>query len=229
MPGLSAVTVNDSPETYPYSQKQKTSDNIKEEGNVLRITGRQMSADTENLAPSKPEKSKTGWGVSVLVGAILAMILNFFFVNIYVVPSSSMEPTLNVGDYMLSVPAIDNSKAPQRGDIIVFHPPASWHQPEGTVFVKRVIAVGGDTVECCSIDGKVRVNDEEIDEPYMKGTNGTLHYNRKVPAGTVFVLGDNRENSADSRFHEDPFIPEENILGQPMQLIYPFNHFKAIN
>ena len=189
-----------------------------------------MSADTENIAPSKPEKGRTGWGVPVLVGAILAMILNFFFVNIYVVPSSSMEPTLNVGDYMLSVPALDNSKPPQRGDIIVFHPPASWNQPEGTVFVKRVIAIGGDTVECCSIDGKVKVNDEEIDEPYLKGENGHLSYNLKVPAGTVFVLGDNRGNSADSRYHmSEPFIPLENVSGQPLQLIYPFNHFKTIN
>lgn len=188
-----------------------------------------MPAETEQVPPAKPAKGKFGWGFPILIGAVLAIILNVFFVNIYVVPSSSMEPTLNVGDYMLSVPAIDNKAAPNRGDIIVFTPPASWNQPEGTIFVKRVIAVGGDIVECCTADGKVRVNNEPLDETYMKNSNGDRTYSFKVPEGTVFVLGDNRENSADSRYHSDPFVPLENVKGKPMQLIYPFNHFKPIN
>lgn len=188
-----------------------------------------MPEDTEQVTPAKPAKGRFGWGTPIIIGALLATLLNVFFINIYVVPSSSMEPTLNVGDYMLSVPAIDNKETPERGDIIVFHPPASWDQPEGTVFVKRVIAVGGDTVECCTSDGKVKVNGEAIDESYMKATNGKKSYSLSVPDGSVFVLGDNRENSADSRFHSDPFIPLENVVGQPLQLIYPFNHFKPIN
>lgn len=188
-----------------------------------------MPEKTEQVSPARPAKGKFGWGIPVSIGATLAIILNVFFINIYVVPSSSMEPTLNVGDYMLSVPAIDNKEAPERGDIIVFTPPASWKQPEGTVFVKRVIAVGGDTVECCTTDGKVMVNDQPIDESYMKSSNGNKTYSLLVPEGSVFVLGDNRENSADSRYHSDPFIPLENVKGKPMQLIYPFNHFKAIN
>lgn len=188
-----------------------------------------MAEQTEQITPAKPAKGKFGWGIPIMVGAVLAIILNVFFVNIYVVPSSSMEPTLNVGDYMLSVPAIDNKETPERGDIIVFTPPASWKQPEGTIFVKRVIAVGGDTVECCTTDGKVKVNNQPIDESYMKNTNGNKNYSLHVPKGTVFVLGDNRENSADSRFHTDPFIPLENVKGKPMNIIYPFNHFKPIN
>jgi signal peptidase I len=188
-----------------------------------------MPENTEQVTPAKPAKGKFGWTVPILIGALLATLLNVFFVNIYVVPSSSMEPTLNVGDYMLSVPAVDNKENPERGDIIVFHPPASWDQPEGTVFVKRVIAVGGDIVECCSLDGEVKVNDQPIKETYMQGSNGTKNYSLKVPEGSVFVLGDNRENSADSRYHSDPFIPFENVIGQPLQLIYPLNHFKSIN
>jgi signal peptidase I len=188
-----------------------------------------MAAQTEEITPAQPAKGKFGWGIPILIGAILAIILNAFFVNIYVVPSSSMEPTLKVGDYMLSVPALDNKQAPERGDIIVFHPPASWNQPEGTVFVKRVIAVGGDTVECCSSDGRVKVNNEPIDESYVQGSNDKIAYNLKVPEGKVFVLGDNRENSADSRYHSEHFIPLEDVIGQPLQLIYPFNHFKTIN
>jgi signal peptidase I len=184
---------------------------------------------TEQVTPAKPAKGKFGWGFPILVGAILAIILNVFFVNIYVVPSSSMEPTLKVGDYMLSVPAIDNQAAPERGDIIVFAPPASWNQPEGTIFVKRVIAVGGDIVECCNTEGKVKVNNQPIDESYSQGSNETKNYSLVVPEGTVFVLGDNREHSADSRFHSEPFIPLENVKGQPLQLIYPLTHFKSIN
>lgn len=188
-----------------------------------------MPDKTEQVNAAQPEGKKFGWGVPVIVGAILAIILNVFFVNIYVVPSSSMEPTLNVGDYMLSIPAIDNKEPPKRGDIIVFTPPASWGQPEGTIFVKRVIGVGGDTVECCTTDDKVKVNNKPINENYIKSDNGDKNYIYKVPEGTVFVLGDNRDNSADSRYHADPFVPVENVKGKPMQLIYPLNHFKAIN
>ena len=187
-----------------------------------------MPEQTEQVTPAQPTK-KFGWGLPVVVGAILAIILNVFFVNIYTVPSSSMDPTLKVGDYMLSIPSIDNREAPERGDIVVFHPPASWNQPENTVFVKRVIAVGGDTVECCSSDGKIKVNNEPIDEPYTQGSNSSVKFNFTVPEGTVFVLGDNRENSADSRYHTEPFIPLKDVIGQPLQLIYPFNHFKSIN
>lgn len=187
-----------------------------------------MSDRTETITPAQPSKGGFGWGMPVIIGAVLAVILNVFFVNIYVVPSSSMEPTLNVGDYILSVPAIDNKETPERGDIVVFHPPSSWDQPEGTVFVKRVIAVGGDVVECCGDDGHVKVNNVAVDETYIKNTNGDKNYSFKVPEGSVFVLGDNRENSADSRFHTDPFIPLENVIGQPLQLLYPFSHFKSL-
>lgn len=188
-----------------------------------------MSADTEHV-PAAPSSKKSGLTVPVLVGAALAAILNIFFVNIYVVPSSSMEPTLNVGDYMLSMPVIDNKDDPERGDIIVFHPPASWNQPDGTVFVKRVIGIEGDNVECCSPEGNVVINGESIQEDYLKSNNGSLDYSVTVPEGAVFVMGDNRQNSADSRYHTDePFIPLDNVIGQPMQLIYPFNHFKTIN
>ena len=188
-----------------------------------------MSEETEQVSPAKPERKKFGWGLPVIIGAFFAIILNMFFVNIYVVPSASMDPTLKVGDYILSVPALDNRQAPQRGDIVVFHPPASWDQPDGTIFVKRVIAVGGDTVECCSVDGKVKVNGQAITEPYAVGDNANLPYSYKVPQGTVFVLGDNRDNSADSRYHAEHFVPLNDIVGQPLGLIYPLDRMKTLD
>lgn len=186
-----------------------------------------MSDNTEQVSPATP-KPKFQWGWSIALGAMLAIILNTFFIDTYIVPSSSMEPTLQVGDYMLSIPVIDNRDTPERGEVIVFHPPASWDRPENEVFVKRVVAVGGDAIECCSSDGKVLLNGEPLDEPYMQGSNDGLDYSVKVPEGTVFVLGDNRSNSADSRYHSEPFIPVENVIGQPFQLFYPFNHFQTI-
>lgn len=186
-----------------------------------------MTDNTEQVAPASP-KGKFQWGWSVVAGAMLALVLNTFFIDTYIVPSSSMEPTLEVGDYMLSIPAFDNRETPERGEVIVFHPPVSWNKPADEVFVKRVIAVGGDTIECCSTNGKVLLNGKELDEPYMQGSNEEFDYNLHVPEGTVFVLGDNRSNSADSRYHSEPFVPVENVIGQPFQLFYPFNHFQTI-
>lgn len=163
------------------------------------------------------------------VGAVaLGVLVSVLFFRTYVVPSASMEETLKVGDYMFSVPLIDNANPPERGDIITFKPPVSWDEPEGDVFVKRVVAVGGDTVSCCGSDGKLVVNGESVDEPYLNyGAPGTLKFNYTVPEGSVFVLGDNRSVSADSRYHPtDPFVPLGNIVGQPFVVFWPLQDFR---
>lgn len=187
-----------------------------------------MSEVTETVKPAKAKKS-LGFLTPVIIGAILAGLLNFFFINIYVVPSGSMEPTLSVGDYMLSIPLIDNKNAPEKGEIVVFNPPTSWGQPDGTVFVKRVIGTEGDVVECCSAKGNLIINGVETEEPFLKEGNKTNEkWSVTVPQGKVFVLGDNRFNSGDSRYHSEQFIPVERIVGQPLLNIFPFNHFHAM-
>jgi signal peptidase I len=190
-----------------------------------------ITPSSEVVTRSK-KKRKIGFLDTIIFGLAAGIILNLFFVDSYVVPSSSMTNTLQVKDYMVSVPALDNRQAPDRGTVVVFNPPASWGEPAGTVFVKRVIAVGGDTISCCSDDGKLLLNGEELNEDYIKdGVNDVnKEFTYTVPEGQVFVLGDNRLNSADSRYHpNDPFVPVDSILGQPKFVMWPLNRIHAIN
>lgn len=123
------------------------------------------------------------------------------------VTSDSMSPTLSTGDRVLAAP-VDGS--PRRGDVVVFTPPRAWQQAylrwqqRGTAperMVKRVIAVGGDHVECCAADGRLVVNGERLDEPYLAeapGDGNTPTYRVTVPAEHLWLLGDNRGDSFDS-------------------------------
>jgi signal peptidase I len=190
-----------------------------------------LDSSSEELSQVQKKRSISGFTFFV-IALIVAIVLNVFFVKSYVVPSASMTNTLQIGDYMLSVPLIDNAHAPTRGTIIVFNPPKSWGEPDGTVFVKRVIAIGGDHISCCSVDGKVQVNGKSIDEPYLKdGINDTKKtFDYIVPKGKLFVMGDNRLNSADSRYHPtDPFVPVSKVLGQPHIRFWPLTRISWLD
>lgn len=153
---------------------------------------------------------------AIAIAVVLALFIRTFVVQAFKIPSGSMEDTLLVGDHLLvnkfiygiKVPFVDGRllpmSEPERGDIIVFRYPVDKKKD----FIKRVIAVGGDTVEIKNRN--VYVNDELIDEPYAVYKSGNSSYFgfRKgrnmepvvVPEGHVFVMGDNRDNSHDSRF-----------------------------
>lgn len=191
--------------------------------------------DSELPSPSKQKRKRippgVGFLVVLIVGVCLAFVINVYLLQLYKVPSSSMENTLQVGDYLLSVPLIDNNELPSRGDVVVFTPPVSWGEPEGTTYVKRVVGVGGDTVECCDSDGNVILNGVPLQEPYLKDglNNSNITYSYTVPEGYVFVLGDNRYNSYDSRYHPaDPFIPVQSVLGQPLMVIWPAERWAVL-
>jgi len=142
-----------------------------------------------------------------------------------------MENTLQIGDYMISVPLIDNNETPTRGDVVVFTPPVSWGEASGVTYVKRVIGVGGDTVECCDETGSVLLNGIPFKEPYLKNglNNAGITYSYTVPEGYLFVLGDNRAESYDSRYHPaDPFIPVSAVEGQPLMVIWPAEHWAVL-
>ncbi|MFI9252735.1 signal peptidase I [Streptomyces sp. NPDC053069] len=140
-------------------------------------------------------------GVAVALGLVL-FLGGFGWAAVsyrpYTVPTSSMTPTIDVGDRVLAQ-KVDGSEV-KRGDVVVFED-RSW--VAGSKVVKRVVAVGGDTVSCCT-DGKLTVNGKQIDEPYLP--KGSLAETKTIPTVTVpqgrlFLLGDERQGSLDSTAH----------------------------
>jgi signal peptidase I len=175
--------------------------------------------------------------VLIVVAFALAILLKTFVIQAFYIPSGSMEPTLMPGDRVLVMKAFDS---PQRGDIVVFQDPHPGPQPDrgliggflhwlsegiGFVkpvdedFIKRVIGLPGETVELRN--GKLFVNGVETPEPYLRGPVDTRDYGPvTVPAGKLFVLGDNRLNSNDSRFGLG-FVPEDKVVGEAFVKIWP--------
>jgi signal peptidase I len=168
----------------------------------------------------------------VAVLALATVLFKASFLEAFYVPSSSMAPTLQANDYILvpkftyglRVPFLSRSVAtwsePQRGDVVVFRrtddPRTSVDESE-RLLVKRVVAVGGDTVEVRG--ASLFVNGTLQDEPYARwGESGTRKdfTLRRVPEGAVFVLGDNRDQSQDSRFWSAPFVRMDEVLGKAL-------------
>ncbi|GHA99930.1 signal peptidase I [Streptomyces termitum] len=197
------------------------------------------------------------------VAVLIALVLKTFLVQAFVIPSGSMEQTIRIDDRVL-VDKLTPwfGSAPQRGDVVVFKDPGSWlHQetapatedPIGVKqlkqaltfiglmpsaderdLIKRVVAVGGDTVRCCGKDGRLTVNGTPIDEPYLYPGNqpSAIPFEVKVPEGRIFVLGDHRADSADSRYHLDEpgrgTIAEEQVVGRAVVIAWPFGHWRRL-
>lgn len=157
-----------------------------------------------------------------MAGVLVIFLLLYYFVFfIVVVPSPSMYPTINVGDRIVTVRIHDNSSI-KKGDILVFH---SDELKE--TMIKRVIGLPNDKINIDS-KGNVFVNDEKLDEEYVKYPDNR-EGSYTVPEGEYFFLGDYREHSYDSRSWEDPFISAKNILGKAKYIIFPFNRLSVLN
>ncbi len=160
-----------------------------------------------------------------LVFALAVLVLVFAFcARIVVVSGSSMNNTLTDGDRLL---VQSTFYTPQRGDVVVVDSYINYGKP----LVKRVIAKGGDTVDINVEQGLVYVNGEALDEPYVpEGTlsTGNVEFPLTVPEGTLFLMGDNRQHSTDSRSSDVGFIDERDILGKVVLRIYPFNKIGLI-
>ena len=160
-----------------------------------------------------------------LVFALAVLVLVFAFcARIVVVSGSSMNNTLVDGDRLL---VQSTFYTPQRGDVVVVDSYINYGKP----LVKRVIAKGGDTVDINLEQGLVYVNGEALDEPYVpEGTlsTGDVQFPLTVPEGTLFLMGDNRQHSTDSRSSSVGFIDERDILGKVVLRIYPFNKIGLI-
>lgn len=157
---------------------------------------------------------------ALALAVVISVVLNLFVVQVTEVRQRSMETTLEQNDRVLVSKLDYRFGTPQRGDIIVFNPP----DPSATIpYVKRVIAVGGETVDLR--DGAVYVNGKLIEIPQAHGSSlpqaPKVTYPFTVPAGEIFVMGDNRTFSSDSRTFGS--VPNANIIGKVILRFWPFD------
>lgn len=162
------------------------------------------------------------WVVSILIAVVLAFFIRYFIVELYMVEGPSMRPTLVNSERLVVNKFIYRFKQPERGEILVFKYP----RDQSRDFIKRVIAIPGDTIEVK--EGRVFVNGQLLNETYiLERTKGSYPLST-VPEGHVFVMGDNRNNSEDSRFKDVGFVPYTLIKGKAVIVFWPLDHIKAL-
>ncbi|UXY30208.1 signal peptidase I [Streptomyces sp. HUAS TT20] len=211
-----------------------------------------------------PQKPRSFWKeLPILVGIalVLALLIKTFLVQAFSIPSDSMQNTLQQGDRVL----VDKltpwfGSEPERGEVVVFHDPAEWLKGEPTPtpnavqkvlswiglmpsaeekdLIKRVIGVGGDTIECKG-SGPLKVNGKALNEPYVYPGNTPCsvddqggQFKVKVPEGYIWVMGDHRQNSRDSRYNQDDknhgMVPVDKVVGRAIVKAWPINRWGTL-
>ncbi|MCD4785858.1 MAG: signal peptidase I [Candidatus Eremiobacteraeota bacterium] len=160
---------------------------------------------------------------SIIIAGVAALFIIHFLFRTFYIPSGSMIPTLKVKDYILVNEFIYKLKEPTYGDVVVFKPPPEANA-EGKDFIKRVMALEGDTISVRG--GKVFINGEAKDEPYVEFEPDYYYPPMKVPSGNLFVMGDNRPSSADS--HVWGFLPVKNVVGKAVLIILPISRIRIL-
>lgn len=215
-----------------------------------------MISETEHDPdhPVAPRRSQRGsfWKelpILVVVAFVVALLVKTFVLQAFFIPSASMLPTLREGDRVIVEKIGYRIGEPERGDVVVFERdlpvlggPAEdqpfWTDiidafrglfgfPTGGTqdFIKRVVGVGGDTLQ--GFEGRLLVNGEPLDEPYLtEGTTTGDFGPTQVPEGMIFVMGDNRENSDDSRSFGP--IPVDTVIGHAFLLVWPPSEFALL-
>lgn len=158
---------------------------------------------------------------SVLIAVVLALIIRFFLFQPFFIPSGSMEPTLTIGDRIIVNKIIYRFSEPKRGDIVVFKYPVNPKRD----FIKRLIGLPGETVEIKN--SNVYINGKIIKQPWLPANLEYPDFGPvKIPQGNYFMMGDNRNNSEDSRYWGN--LPQKNIIGKAMFIYWPFNRVKQL-
>jgi len=205
--------------------------------------------------------------VLVIAALVIAVTVKTYLVQPFVIPSQSMENTLLVNDKVLVNKLVGHLSPIRRGDIIVFDGTGSWKPPAvtdsnplvriyrnvrglfstrlgHTDYIKRVIGLPGDHIRCCNAQGLLTVNGIPLQEGaylYPGSTPSTVRFSIVVPPGRLWVMGDNREDSADSRYHDcqvaaslcelwdrDGTVPESMVIGRAFLVIWPPSRFREL-
>jgi signal peptidase I len=215
----------------------------------------QEPADSAENA-KKVKRKRSFWrdlAVIVVAALVLTILLKAFVVQVFSIPSGSMENTLLPGDRILVSKVVYKFRPIARGDVVVFSGAGSWDPPTpppsnwlvglwndatslvgiagpGTDYVKRVIGIPGDHVVCCNADGQVTVNGVPLSESsyiYPGAAPSELRFNITVQPGRLWVMGDNRGDSDDSRYRSndpgDGTIPESAVVGRAFLIIWPLS------
>ena len=198
--------------------------------------------------------------ILVVVALVVSLLIKTFLVQFFYIPSGSMENTLQIKDRVAvnKVPFLSRNIA--RGDVVVFRDPAGWlpeitdystnkyiakvktglvavgvlPNPAKQYLVKRVVGVAGDRIVCCTKTGNLTINDVEVTEPYIYAGNkpSEMTFDVTVPKGKIWVMGDHRGASADSRYHQDDinkgFVPLSKVTGRVVAVIWPFKNITYV-
>ncbi len=226
-------------------------------------TSNSAGTSSDGIGSAGPKKPRSFWKeLPLLIGIalLLALLIKTFLVQAFSIPSDSMQNTLQRGDRVL----VDKltpwfGSEPQRGEVVVFHDPGGWLEntaaPEPNIaqkflsfiglmpsaeekdLIKRVIAVGGDTVECKK-NGPVEVNGKALDEksfvfPGDTPCNDEPFGPLKVPDGRIWVMGDHRQNSLDSRYHQElpghGTVSNDEVVGRAVVVAWPIDRWSVLS
>ncbi|QGH69905.1 signal peptidase I [Pseudactinotalea sp. HY158] len=193
--------------------------------------------------------------IVVVAALVISLVIKTFFAQAFYIPSESMEDTLKVDDRLIVNKLRPGPLDIQRGDVVVFVDPGGWlrpHYEEPTVvqqvltwvgllpadagehLIKRVIGLPGDEVACCDDQGRVTVNGAPLDEPYIKpgAVPSEKTFDETVPAEHLWVMGDNRPRSQDSRYSQGAvgggFVPIDNVVGTAWVRVWPLDRLGMI-
>lgn len=162
------------------------------------------------------------WGKALVLAVVLALIIRVLLVETYLVDGNSMQPSLHDGERVLINKMVYRFGSPNSSDVIVFrYPREPWRD-----FIKRVVAVAGQEVEVRN--GRVFVDGVALDEPYLQTQTHGSFGPATVPAGAVFVMGDNRNFSLDSRDPSVGYVPIANIKGKAMVIFWPLPALRLV-
>ncbi|MDE8670323.1 signal peptidase I [Pseudarthrobacter sp. H3Y2-7] len=208
---------------------------------------------------TKRQPGRTGWRFAFLalfLAVVVSGLVRSLWLDVYFIPSDSMEPVLEDGDRILVSRTDFDNEPIRRGDIVVFDgrgsfaplnsgkgpvldsvtAAAQWLGLAGsdTTYVKRVIGLPGDTVICCDAGGKITVNGMALEEPYLFPGDkpSTQVFTAVVPEGRLWLLGDHRSVSADSRSllgaPGGGMVPLSRVIGRPVQIVWPLDRFAEV-